>query len=274
MGAYVKTDWGNVIPTWHISAASAAIHDLGPQIDIVVSSMDFLFPHLENVREIGEALTGKPFANIWMIAEQVWSAKETKDPDRLDESKPVRELFEMGFSAREVRYWLLSTHYRKPIHATSNNFSATLRGLRRIDEFIVKVRASGGPAGENAQLCEMICILDQEFMDSLADDLNIPRSLAAIFSFIRRANPIIDRIGVNGSQKQQILEIFNRANSILGFFDLNSRLLSPTEAKLIGEREIARKEKNWVESDRIRNDLLTSAASALSTPPPGADGKR
>ena len=76
MGAYVKTDWGNVIPTWHISAASAAIHDLGPQIDIVVSSMDFLFPHLENVREIGEALTGKPFANIWMIAERVWSAKK------------------------------------------------------------------------------------------------------------------------------------------------------------------------------------------------------
>ena len=75
MGAFVKTDRGNVIPTWHISAASAAIHDLGPQIDIVVSSMDFLFPHLENVREIGEALTGKPFANTWMIAERVWSAE-------------------------------------------------------------------------------------------------------------------------------------------------------------------------------------------------------
>ena len=155
MGAYVKTDWGNVIPTWHISAASAAIHDLGPQIDIVVSSMDFLFPHLENVREIGEALTGKPFANIWMIAERVWSAKKGKGTDRVDESKPVRELFEMGYSAREVRYWLLSTHYRKPIQATSDNISNTVRGLRRIDEFIVKVRACGGAVGDNNQLSEM-----------------------------------------------------------------------------------------------------------------------
>ena len=82
----------------------------------------------------------------------------------------------------------------------------------------MKVRASGGAPGENGQLTEMICTLDQEFLDSLADDLNIPHALAAIFRFIRQANPIIDRTGVSGSQKLQILEIFHRADSILGFF--------------------------------------------------------
>jgi cysteinyl-tRNA synthetase len=266
MGAYVKTDWGNVIPTWHISAASAAIHDLGPQIDIVVSSMDFLFPHLENLREIGEALTGKPFANIWMIAERVWSAKKAELTDSVDESKPVRELLQMGFSARQVRYWLLSTHYRKPLQATSNNLTSTVRGLKRIDEFIAKVRACGETAGENNRLSEMICILDQEFLDSLADDLNIPHALAAIFRFIRVANPIVDQTGLNGSQKQQILEIFKKANSILGFFDLDAHLLSPSEEKLIHDREIARKEKNWDESDRIRNNLLVCGIRVTDTP--------
>lgn len=266
MGAFVKTDWGNVIPTWHISAASAAIHDLGPQIDIVVSSMDFLFPHLENVREIGEAITGKPFANIWMIAERVWSARKAKGADPVDESKPVRELLETGFSPREIRYWLLSTHYRKPIQATSDNLSNTVRGLRRIDEFILKVRASDGSAGENGKLSDMICTLDQKFLDSLADDLNIPRALAAIFSFIRQANPIIDQTAVSGSQKLQVLEIFNRANSILGFFDLNSRILTPTEEKLIRDRELARKEKNWIESDTIRDDLLKCGIRVIDAP--------
>jgi cysteinyl-tRNA synthetase len=266
MGAFVKTGWGNVIPTWHISAASAAIHDLGPQIDIVVSSMDFLFPHLENVREIGEALTGKPFANIWMIAERVWSAKKGKEADRVDENMPVRELFEMGFSSREVRYWLLSTHYRKPIQAASANISSSVRGLRRIDEFIVKVRASGETARESSQLSEMICTMDQEFVDSLADDLNVPRALAAIFGFIRQANPMLDQSGLSSLQKRNILEIFERANSILGFFDLNSRLLSPAEEKLIRDREIARKEQNWEESDRIRNDLLGCGVRVVDTP--------
>ena len=114
----------------------------------------------------------------------------------------------MGFSAREVRYWLLSTHYRKPIQATSDNLSNTVRGLRRIDEFIMKVRASNGPEPENGKLSDMICALEQEFLDSLADDLNIPRALAAIFSFIRLANPMIDQSGVSRSQKLQVLEIF------------------------------------------------------------------
>ncbi|MDR3556252.1 MAG: cysteine synthase [Syntrophobacteraceae bacterium] len=266
MGAYVKTEWGSVIPTWHISAASAAIHDLGPQIDIVVSSMDFLFPHLENVREIGEALTEKPFANTWMIAERVWSAKKGKESNQMvDENTTVRELLEMGFSARELRYWLLSTHYRKPIHATSDNLSSTVRGLRRIDEFIVKVRACDGQGAENDQLSKLICSFEQEFLDSLADDLNIPRALAVIFSFIRRANPAIDQAGIGGSQQLQVLEIFHRANSILGFFDLSSRLLGAAEEKLIREREIARKEKNWSESDRIRSELLTCGVRVIDT---------
>jgi cysteinyl-tRNA synthetase len=265
-GACVKTDWGNVIPTWHISAASAAIHDLGAQIDIVVSSMDFLFPHLENVMVIGEALSDKPFANIWMIAERVWSEKKGKGTDPVDEGKPVRDLLEMGFSARELRYWLLSTHYRKPIKATLDNIANAVRGLRRIDELIVKVRASDGPVEENRALSEMTCTLEQEFLDSLADDLNVPRALAAIFRFIRLANPIIGKTGVGQPQKLHILEIFKRADSILGFFDLSSRLLSPAEEKLIHDREIARAQKNWAESDRIRNDLLKCGVRVIDTP--------
>jgi cysteinyl-tRNA synthetase len=147
-----------------------------------------------------------------------------------------------------------------------DNISNAVRGLRRIDEFIVKIRASDGPVGENSQLSEMTCTLEQDFLDSLADDLNVPRALAAIFSFIRQANPIIGQTGVGHSQKLQILEIFNRASSILGFFDLSSRLLSPDEEKLIRDRDHARKEKNWTASDRIRNDLLRCGIRVIDTP--------
>jgi cysteinyl-tRNA synthetase len=112
----------------------------------------------------------------------------------------------------------------------------------------------------------MTCTLEQGFLDSLADDLNVPRALAAIFRFIRQANPIIGQAGMEHSQKLWILEIFNRANSILGFFDLSSRLLSPAEENLIRDREIARKEKNWAASDRIRNDLLGCGVRVIDTP--------
>ena len=228
--------------------------------------MDFLFPHLENVREIGRALTGKPFANIWMIAERVWSAKKDKGKDGIDENMPVRDLFDKGYSAREVRYWLLSTYYRRPIQATSDNLAHSLAGLRRIDEFIKKVRSSRESEQENPHLSELAFTLEQEFLDSLADDLNVPRALAAIFRFIRQANPSIDKSGADDSQRKLILEIFRKADSILGFFDMGSRLLSPAEEKLLRDREDARKQKNWVEADKIRDALLKCGIRVADTP--------
>lgn len=265
-GACVKTDWGNVVPTWHISAASAAIHDLGPQIDIVVSGMDFLFPHLENVREIGRALTGKPFANVWMIAERVWSAKKDKETNSIDETIPLRGLFEMGYSAREVRYWLLVTHYRKPIHAGLESLGNAVSGLRRIDEFITKVTATRGSDEPDSPLSEMADTLEQEFLEALSDDLNVPRALAAVFRFIRRANPVLDRSGASHSQKRQITDVFGKINDVLGVFDLGRQPLAPTEDALIRKRDHARKSKNWEEADRIRNDLLQCGIRVIDTP--------
>ncbi len=138
-GVFLKTDWGNVLPTWHIAAASVAIHDLGSPIDIHVSSVDFLFPHLENLREIGEALTGKPFANIWMLCERIWSSQQEKQESHLDENLCVREFIAAGYTPMEIRYWLLNTHYRKPIHITAENILNARRGYERLKEFISRV---------------------------------------------------------------------------------------------------------------------------------------
>ena len=107
--------------------------------------------------------------------------------------------------------------------------------------------------------------MDQEFLDSLADDLNLPRLLPPI-GVVRVVNPILDQRGVSSLQKRQILEVFDRANSILGFFDLNSRLLCAKEEELIRDREVARKEKRWDDSDRIRNDLLKCGVRVIDTP--------
>lgn len=265
-GAFVKTDWGNVIPTWHISAASAAIHDLGPQIDILVSSMDFLFPHLENVREIGEALTGKPFANIWMIAERVWSAKKGRSTNTVDHTMPVRALFDMGYSAREVRYWLLGTHYRRPINATPDSLGNAAAALRRIDDFLKKIRSIRPADQEDSPLTEMAYALEKDFLDSLADDLNVPRAVASIFRFIRNAHPVIDRYGAGQAQRSHILDIFRKADGILGVFDLGGQSLSPAEEELLARREQARAQKDWSAADNIRSQLLKCGIRVIDTP--------
>lgn len=267
-GMCVKTDWGNVLPTWHIATASVAIRHLGSPIDIQISSMDFLFPHLENVREIGEALTGKRFANIWMLCERIWASKEEKgkDGEHIDEDMSISELRSLGYSPLELRYWLLSTHYRKPIHASVENLRNAVRGYKRLKEFISRIQQSGSSERENKLLPELVYAVEQNFFQALADDLNMPRALAALFKFVRQLNPIFDKAEFSESQRKQILDTFRRLDTILGVFDLELRPLSAEDEALFHKREEARKAANWAEADRLRQELLKRSIRVLDTP--------
>ncbi|MBP8645023.1 MAG: cysteine synthase [Syntrophobacteraceae bacterium] len=265
-GIYLKTSWGNVVPTWHISAASIALHDLGVPVDIVVSSVDFLFPHLENVREIGEALTGKPFAGVWMVCERIWSGKDERTSDEPDANIPVRTLTNAGISPNQLRYWLLCTHYRKPIHFTQANIRNTLSGYARLKEFVRRVRYVRGGHQEHKALGELLYTLEQNFFDAMADDLNVPKALAALFRFTRTANPILDSGEFSEPQRLQILEIFQRINAILGIFDLDFEDLSSEEEELLRARDEARNAKEWAQADRLREELLRRGLQVVDTP--------
>lgn len=264
-GVYLKTDWGNVLPTWHIAAASVAIHDLGSPIDIHVSSVDFLFPHLENLREIGDAITGKPFANIWMLCERIWSSQHEKQESHLDENLAVREFIAAGCTPMEVRYWLLSTHYRKPIHITSENIVNARRGYERLKEFISRAQRAHCNDHENKDLPEMTYALEQAFLDAMADDLNMPLALAALFRFVRQANPILDLGDFNEAQRKQILDVLKKLNALVGVFDMELQPLSPKDRTLIQMREEARKAKRWAEADRLREELVERGLKVFDT---------
>ncbi|HOI95831.1 MAG TPA: cysteine synthase [Syntrophobacter fumaroxidans] len=265
-GVCLKTDWGNVIPTWHIAAASVALRELGAPIDIQVSSVDFLFPHLENVREIGHALTGKPFANVWMLSERMWSGADVKREDGLSEETPIRELNKLGYSPIEVRYWLLSNHYRKPMHVTPENIDNARRGYHRLREFIHRVQHARTASQDHKLLPEMIYALEQGFFDALADDLNVPRAFACLFRFIRQFNPILDREEFSEAQRRQITDVFYKINGIMGIFDLELQPLSEDDQELIHRREKARSSGEWDTADGIRQTLLQRGLKVIDTP--------
>ena len=265
-GLCMKTDWGNVIPTWHIAAAAVPIHDLGSPIDIQVSGVDFLFPHLENVREIGEAVTGKPFANVWMLCERLWSTKEEKEGNRLAETATVRELANSDFPAPELRYWLLTTHYRKPVHVTPENIRNAIKGYRRLKEFISRVQHTQAGSEESQVLPEMNFELERAFFDALSDDLNMPKAMASLFSFVRDVNPILDRREFSEKQRKQLLEVLRKVNGILGVFDLGLCPLSFEAGQLIQKREEARKTGDWAEADLLRGSLLEHGVRVIDAP--------
>lgn len=264
-GLCLKTDWGSVIPTWHIAAASVAISQLGSPIDIQVSGIDFVFPHLENVREVGEGITTKPFANAWLLCERLWSGREEKHLRRFDESMPVADLAAQGLSWDEIRYWLLSTHYRKPIHVTAENIANAVQAYRRVREFVGRVQHVQSGEDDSRVLPEVLYAFEQGFFDALKDDLNVPKALAAFFRFVRNVNPMLDEGAFSEAQRARMLDVIRRVDCILGMLHLESAALTPEEAALIELREAARKAKRWEESDRIRDELLARGIRVVDT---------
>ncbi|HAA04152.1 MAG TPA: cysteine--tRNA ligase, partial [Syntrophobacteraceae bacterium] len=264
-GICVKTDWGNVLPTWHIAAATVAAQELGSPIDIQVSSVDFLFPHLENVRAITEALTGKAHANIWMVCEQMWSEKE-RPGEPIQETMSIRELMQQGFSGAQLRYWVLSVHYCKPQHATHINLHNSLQGLRRLDDFVNRLRQVRNSQEEHRELGEWVFALEQNFFDALSDNLNVPRALSTLFQFVRQVNPLLDGGQLSSGQSRQILDCLRKLDGILGVLELEEQVLSEEEQNLVLMREQARARKDWAGADRIRRQLEECGVRLLDSP--------
>ena len=132
-GLYYNTPWGKVRPSWHLECAAMALKLLGTSADFHVGCMDSLFPHEENENALFAAATGKPLARVWLHGERV-----LQDGRPLKETGEVtvRDLLEQGYRGEEVRFFLLSTHYRKPLALGDDSLKAAAKARARLDHFL------------------------------------------------------------------------------------------------------------------------------------------
>jgi len=252
-GIFYKTPWGNVRPGWHIQCAAMATKHLGETIDIHTSGSDLIFPHHENEIAIVEALTGKRFADYWLHSEPVMA--EGRKMSRAEGGTVTfRELIEAGYTGSEVRYWLLSQHYRKPINYSLEALEVACNTLGRLNECIRRLTfAKGGP--EINETPQLLYEVKKGFSSAMDDDLNAPGALAAIFSFVRQVNSMISKQELSRGQMNEILELLKSFDSVFKIMDFPSDQLTEEEEILLEKRELARREKDWEEADRLRNDL-------------------
>ena len=131
-GIFTKTEWGNVRPSWHIQCAAMSMKYLGDSYDIYASSRELLFPHHENVNAIAAGLTGRPLARFWVHCDRILI--DGKKVNENDSAITLEDLSRMGYSGRLIRYWLFSTHYRKPITFSADRLKDAQHALRRIDQ--------------------------------------------------------------------------------------------------------------------------------------------
>ncbi len=269
-GDYMKTEWGNVVPTWHIAAAAMVMDRFGFPLDLCVSGMDFLFPHLENVHTIARALAGKPYANIWLLTERIQLADEEKTlempPAETSKGLTLEDLTAQGMTPAEIRFWLIASHYRKPMKVSSQSLRSAAQGLKRIREFINRVHHVPVEDQGTDGVEEEVFSLERGFFDALADDLNTPKALAALFDFVRKMNLRMQRGPLTTRAKEAVLKALESVDRILGLFERDLRALSPEEKALIAQREEARAAKDWARADALRDELRRLGIVVRDTP--------
>jgi cysteinyl-tRNA synthetase len=253
-GIYVKTDWGNVRPSWHIQCAAIAMKYLGESFDIHTSGRELVFPHHENEIAITAGVTGKPLAKYWIHCDQVMM--DSKMLSATGNKLTLGDLTRMGASGREIRFLLLSTHYRKPITFSFDRLENAKRSLNRLGACITNLQhVRQGPV--YPELDQLLYDIKQGFISAMDDDLNISAALASTFKIARKINGLIREQRMDRSGALKIVEAFRNINSVLNILDFSDKKVLPDIENLIKEREKARLEKNWELADSIREKLLS-----------------
>lgn len=243
--------WGEGRPGWHIECSVMSTCCLGDTFDIHGGGPDLVFPHHENEIAQSEAATGKPYAMTWMHAGAVRVDGE-KMSKSLGNFFTIRDVLEQ-YHPEVVRYLLVASHYRSPINYSEDNLKEAKGALERLYRAIKglpQVPANGGE--------EFI----ERFGKAMDDDFNTPEACAVLFDMAREVNRLkdsdFDAAAALGARLRELA-------AVTGLLQLDAdqylqagaagRVDAAEVEALIQARLQARAEKNWAESDRIRDQL-------------------
>jgi cysteinyl-tRNA synthetase len=253
-----QSPWGAGRPGWHIECSVMSTCCLGETFDIHGGGPDLVFPHHENEIAQSEAATGKQYANAWMHAGAVRVDGE-KMSKSLGNFFTIREVLEK-YQPEVVRYLLVSSHYRSPINYSEDSLKEAKGALERFYTALRGLPAASAKGGET---------FAARFGDAMDDDFNSPEACAVLFEMVREINRLRD------TDQQAAAELAGRLKelgALLGVLQMDPDAFLQASAvgkvdaakveALIAARLQARADKNWAESDRIR-DQLTSMGVVL-----------
>lgn len=264
---YWQSPWGNGRPGWHIECSAMARRYLGETIDIHCGGQDLIFPHHENEIAQSECCNGKPFARYWLHNGFI-NVDNTKMSKSLGNFFTVRDVAEK-YGYEPIRFLMISSHYRTPINysvAIIEQCRAALNrfyNCRESADFALKNAAEGVL---DEKLCADFDARRVQFENAMEDDLNTADAIAALFDLTRDINTYI----AAGAEKKTLtygVELFDKLADILGLLYTRSEdnsLDAEVEA-LIQARAQARKDKNWAEADRIRDELKAMGITLKDT---------
>ncbi|HDP88717.1 MAG TPA: cysteine--tRNA ligase [Thioalkalivibrio sp.] len=246
--------WGPGRPGWHIECSAMSTQLLGNHFDIHGGGQDLQFPHHENEIAQSEACTGEHFVNYWMHNGFV-RINEEKMSKSLGNFFTVREIL-ARYRPEEVRYFILTSHYRSPLNYADAQLDNARGALTRL---YTALRGLPGTTPAEAPAAR------ERFHAAMQDDFNTPEALAVLFDLARDVNKA--REAGDAATAAALAATLRELGSLLGLLGESPEAylqggaaaaggLADAEIDaLIEARNAARANRDWAEADRIRDAL-------------------
>ena len=265
---YWDSPWGKGRPGWHIECSAMVNRFLGDTIDIHCGGQDLIFPHHENEIAQSECYTGRPFTNYWMHNGfiTVDNVKMAKSAGNFFTVRDVAEKF--GYEP--IRLLMISTQYRSPINYSFDAIEQCRASLTRLYNCRdgLDFELANAPHGEiNGELEKALNLRREQFIEAMDDDLNTAAALGTVFDMVRDINSAVVGKGETAETIEFAAKIFDELTGVLGLvYNRKAETLDSDIDAMIEARANARKEKNWAEADRIRDELKAMGIVLEDTP--------
>lgn len=253
--------FGEGRPGWHIECSAMSIKALGETFDLHLGGEDLKFPHHEDEIAQSEGATGKPFVRHWLHGSHLL-VEGKKMSKSLGNFFTLRDLMGRGFTGREVRYLLLTAHYRETFNFTLEGLAGARTALGRIDECVSKLRELAGGATAAAGADGLVA----QFRAALEEDLNISAAWAAVFEWVRETNRRLAAGSVSASDAAAALAAWEKVDEVLGVGQKSGTEIPPEIQALADARTAAKQARDFKRSDALRDELKAKGWVIEDTP--------
>ena len=243
--------FGRGFPGWHIECSGIAIKYLGEYLDVHFGAEDAVFPHHTNEIAQSEAYLGHKWCTSWIHLSWLLTSgiKMSKSKGHI---LTVSKLKEMGYNPLAFRYFILGTYYHKQVDFTFEVLDQATNAYNKLLNKISLIKEDGNLIQEDFDR------YDNQFKESLSNDLNTSNVLTLIYDLIKDNN-------INGKTK---LELIKSWDTVLGLDLIKKEEISDKHEyimEIIEERKIAKQNKNYELADSIRNELLNMGIILVDT---------
>ncbi|KAB1950490.1 cysteine--tRNA ligase [Lactobacillus gasseri] len=262
--------WGKGRPGWHIECSVMSTKYLGDTIDIHGGGQDLEFPHHENEIAQSEAKTGKKFVNYWMHNGFVTvGKKQEKMSKSLHNFVTVHDILKQ-IDPQVLRFYMSSVQYRRPINYSEDGLKQAETVLKRYQNTLRNLDArlmDEQETLEDSILRDNLTQAKAEFIEAMDDDFNVQNALSIMYDLISNLNTHLQKNQVDKPALKKAKKLLLAWLEIFGVSFNEKQTENDDEIEvMVAKRDEARKNKNWAESDRLRDELQAKGIVIEDTP--------